>query len=130
MISLGHSDHRLVQCKLEFYKFKRGNGIYKLNSSLFENSIFRESMGKMIKKNIEELEDIDPIIRWNTLKVRIKEFAQQFGKFNKTSKENKVTILKNRLQSLENELIQDISNVEKQTEVLDCKTKLEIINIF
>ena len=126
--SMPHSDHRLVYCSLEFFKFKRGNGTYKINSSLFENSIFKDNMSKLINENIENLIDVDPIIKWNIVKAKIKELAQQFGKFNKINKDNEINALSDKLQLLETELANDIDNDGKQKDVLDIKSRLELLN--
>ena len=129
ILSMEHSDHRLVFCKLEFFKFRRGNGVYKLNSNLFDNNKFKESMGKMINNTIEDLKDSDPIIKWNVLKVKIREFAQQFGKYSKKSKDNQIINLREQLQTLENELVKDPNDENIQREIMTCKSKLEVHNL-
>ncbi len=127
--SIGHSDHRIVICNIEFNKFERGKGTYKMNSSLFDNFNFRTSVKNLIHNSNEELNDLDPILKWEAIKIRVKELSQSFGRYNtfKNKEENK--LLENKLLLLENELAGDPSNLEKQKEVHHINTKLEIKNL-
>ena len=127
--SIGHSDHRAVVCNIEFNKFKRGKGTYKMNASLFDNMNFKNSIKKLINNNMDELKDLDPILKWEAIKIKIREQTQLFGKYNKFKNKEETYTLTNRLTQLETELAQDIDNTEKQREVEHIKTKLEIKNI-
>ena len=120
--SLGHSDHRAVYCQLEFYDFQRGKGSYKMNDKLFEDSIFKETVRKLIKENIEILSDIDPILKWSIIKIRVRELCQQFGKF-------EITNLKDKLNKLESELAKEVNDDVVKKQILETKHKLEILNI-
>ena len=123
------SDHRLVICYFEFFKFKRGNGIYKINSTLFKNVNFKDTMSKYIKDNLVIFSELNPVLKWNTLKNLITEFTQQFGKLNKINKTNNEKKLYEKLNCLENYLVNDSQNLKLQEDIIKCKTELELINI-
>ena len=129
IVSIGHTDHRLVFCDLRFYKFKKGKGIYKMNDSLFLDSTFKNTMSNLIKQNIEDLSDIEPILKWNVIKKRVKELSQQFGKYNKIKQKNELEQLRYELNMQENKLIQNPDNLNLQRNIINIKAKLELLNI-
>ena len=129
ILTLPHSDHRAVFLNLEFFKFRRGKGTYKMNDKLFEDSIFKETVRKLIRDNILSLEGLDPILKWNIIKARIRELCQQYGKFNKLEKTNEIKNVRDKLNELENQLANDIDNLEIQNKVVSLKKKLELFNI-
>ena len=69
-----------------------------------------------------------PFGKWNYLKVKVKEFSQQFGKYNKRVKDDQTTTLREKLQYLENQLAKNCDDLETQKEILNCKTELEVLN--
>ena len=127
--SIGHTDHRLVSCNIEFYKFKRGKGSYKMNNLLFENQSFKLTMGKLIKDNKEEFKHLDPGLRWCIIKNKAKELAQLYGKYNKITQDETNIKLVEELNILEKQLANDKTNMELQNNILSIKNKLEIFNI-
>ena len=129
IISMAHSDHRLVYCNIEFNQFRRGDGTYKMNSSLFDNPHFKETMRSLITDNIRDLATLDPITKWNVLKAKIKEFSQQFGKYNKIIKKRDESELQAQLNQLEKEYAQNTTNASLQAKILECKKKLELHNL-
>ena len=124
--SIGHSDHRIVISNVEFNSFERGKGTFKMNSSLFDNHKFISSIKNLIKKNIEDLKDLNPILKWEAIKVMIREQTQFYGKFNKFKNKEEVRELKCELLTLENQLSIDITDLDKQNKVEIVKKKLEI----
>ena len=127
--SIGHSDHRIVICNLEFNKFERGKGTYKMNNNLFENLNFKNSIKNLIKESIDELSDLDPVLKWEAIKLKIKEHLQNFGKYNKFKNKEENQDLERKLSQLENDLAKNINDIEKQKEINNIKTKLELKNI-
>ena len=129
ILSSGHSDHRMVVCKVEFNHFKRGKGTYKMNSSLFENVQFRDSVKKLINESKEEFANFDPLLKWEAIKIRVKEHTQLFGKYNNFKKKEETNNLRLRLSTLESEWASDVNNFDKQKEIFSIKKQLEIRNI-
>ena len=129
IISIGHSDHRLVMCKMEFHKFIRGKGTYKMNTSLFENKTFQKSIRNLIKTNEKELEELEPVLKWEVIKLQVKEQTQNFGKYNTFRNKEETRDLRARLNNLENELANNVDDLTLQKEVEKIKTELELKNI-
>ena len=102
---------------------------YKINNTLLENPIFKKTLNELIKNNIIELKDTEPGLKWNIIKNRVKELAQQFGKYNKIKEDQKRKEIRNNLDALEKQLASDCENTELQNNILLLKNKLEILNI-
>ena len=124
IMSIGHTDHRLVYCEMKFYKFKKGKGTFKMNDSLFLDPVFKNTMSKLITTNKEELKDEDPILKWNIIKSRVKELAQQYGKYNKLERTNKIECLRNELNFSENQLAKRPEDEKVVKIILDLKKKI------
>ena len=129
ILTLGHSDHRSVFLNMEFFQFKKGKGIYKMNDKLFEDDVFKETIKKLIKDNILILKDLEPILKWSIIKTRIRELCQQYGKYNQLKKRQDIDSIRDELNTLENKLASDIDNLEIQNRIVNLKKKLEIYNI-
>ena len=127
--SVGHTDHRFVTCIMEFSKFKRGKGIYKMNNKLLENPCFKKTLHKLLMDNKEEYNDTDPSLKWTIIKNKSKELAQQFGKYNKIKREEERDQMRKSLDYHEKLLADDGTNMELQNKILILKNSLEINNI-
>ena len=129
ILSVGHSDHRIVISDIEFNYFERGKGNYKMNASIFENENFKLSIKALIEESKVELQDLDPILKWESIKIKVREHIQLFGKYNNFKKREETRNLRNRLLELERELANNISDTLLQKEVHLVKNKLEILNL-
>ena len=100
-----------------------------MNNTLLENPNFKKTLSELLKNNINDLKDTDPGLKWNIIKNRVKELAQQFGKFNKIKEDQNKAEIRYNLNSLEKQLVSDCENIELQNKILFLKNKLEILNI-
>ena len=76
--TIGFSDHRAVTLIVDFASFKRGPGTFKFNSQLLHNQDFVNDVKKEICK-ISSM-DLDPHLKWENIKIHIKNLAMTFGK--------------------------------------------------
>lgn len=65
--SLGFSDHRAVRSTMKFSPFQRGPSYYKLNISLFRDTIYVKKIKDTIKATREAYSDLDAHIIWDMI---------------------------------------------------------------
>ena len=60
------SDHSFITLQVDFNKFTRGRGYWKLNNSLLKDSAYREVVKKCFKNNTFQY-SADPNITWENI---------------------------------------------------------------
>ena len=73
-----------------------------------------------------EYEDLDPIFKWEMIKIRIKEITQQYSRFIHTRHKNILAIKLEDLDRIENKLAKEPNNRNLITSQLVLKKEVEI----
>ena len=127
--SLGFSDHRAVIGDLEFYTFIRGRGSFKMNVSILEENDFSRLIENTITNTLKEYDKYTPDLRFEMLKVRIREAAQHYS-IKKSKLRNDIEKkLQNQLNNIETELANDPNNEELNKSYEKVKSQYESIQM-
>ena len=78
--TIGFSDHRIVVSNFDFLPFRFGKGIYKINTSLFKDADYCKLIIEQIHSTLEEYQEVNPHLRWEMVKINVKEISQQFSR--------------------------------------------------
>ena len=125
---IGFSDHRLVQARFEFNSFKRGKGLYKLNTSLLRDENYINVIKNVIQNTIIECSGLNSHLRWDMIKTNVREVSQQFSRYKAKNSSDRYTEIKTRLNTLENKIC--INNDDAiLSEIAILKSELEVFEI-
>lgn len=124
--SIGFSDHRLVSCLVSFGTFKRGKGLYKLNTELLKDQCYINLILKEIDLCARENFYLNPHLKWEMIKATIKEVSQQFSKSIARAKVSKQAQLQKLLNLLETSFQRDPKNHDVIQQIAKTKMELEI----
>ena len=91
------TDHRYLNLKINIHNLKRGSGYWKLNTQYLEDSKYKAG----IKSIIENLENDDPITKWETFKLKVKEFSIKYSKTSLNEERMKTNKLEKELENIE-----------------------------
>ena len=125
--SLGFSDHKSVSLLIDFNAFKRGNSVYKFNIKLLRNKGFVDEIISEINR-IKTL-DLDPHLRWEYMKITMKDIAMYFGRslaYNKRFEKQKIL---SELTHLESYISENPNDDQATQRCSELKLKLEIHQI-
>ena len=96
------SDHLGLNLDLSTSENLRGTGYWKLNNSLLKDKIFCENLRKNIRDEIENSKEMnDPKVRWERLKICIKNFCLSFSKHKSKIEKQRINFVENQLKLLE-----------------------------
>ena len=123
---IGFSDHRLVVSIIDATPFKYGKGLYKLNTSLLTDINYCDMIVNQIKTTSEEYKDINPHLKWEMIKVNVKESSQQYSRFKASEKAAQQSILCYNLNILEQKLVENPLDKELLAQISKSKSQLEI----
>ena len=122
------SDHSTLKLKVCGTKHSsKGHSCWKLNSSLLQDKVFTELLKTEIPTFFQESEELrNPIMRWEYLKYKVREFSKQYSVDKAKEPKAERSKLELRMKELEG-LIS--SNAEETIiqEYRDCKHQLEEI---
>ena len=120
---LKFTDHNSISLKLKLFKGNKGNGYWKLNTSMLENQEYCKSIEKLITKyqhKFKEQTKLDML--WDNFKLEVRDKTiDQCCKKLANSKKNEIKKLENELKYLE-----ELSNTSTYKEDTSLKQKLEI----
>ena len=91
------TDHRYLNLKVNIHNLKRGSGYWKLNTQYLEDQNYKTG----IKSIIENLEDDDPIAKWETFEMKVKEFSIRYSKASLNEERKKTNKLEKELNDIE-----------------------------
>ena len=91
------TDHRYLNVKVNIHDLKRGSGYWKFNVKYLDDSEYKRS----VKSIIENLEDDNPIAKWETFKLKVKEFSIRYAKNSHVQDRQKIRTLENELDTIE-----------------------------
>ena len=81
IIPLIQSDHSTLKLKICGAKYSsKGPSYWKLNNSLLQDKVFIELMKSEIPKFYQEPEELrNPMMRWEYLKYKVRDFSKQYS---------------------------------------------------
>ena len=124
--SLGFSDHRACSVVFEFLEVPRGPSFYRLNTSLLSNVAYFNMMAKAIQSMEYQFNDLDPHLKWEMMKVSIKEMSQQFSKQLQGQRKSRIEHLRHQLNTLEKEIAENPGDVNIVSEKNKITKEMEI----
>ena len=98
------TDHRAVYMCVNLEPFERGAGYWKFNTTFLQNKEFVEKMNLEIETTLQATNNQSPIGKWETLKKRIKKFAQNFVRNSVTQDKIVIAQLSERVNEYESRL--------------------------
>ena len=122
------SDHSAVILKLRpLVGDKRGPGYWKFNNSLINDKQFVSQMNSKIEEYFHEIMEIsNPVIRWDFLKFKMRQFCMSYSKQKSRERKQKRISLESKLESLENNITVMSTDLELK-EYNSVKQELEQI---
>lgn len=126
-ITCPFSDHRLIKLTLNPNETERGRGYWRLNPSLLDREDFRSQLNNFLTTRLEDTTNLPPDIRWEYIKLGIREFSIKFNNDLKARTLKLEGELEKRLSELEEEMI---SSEEAIEEFHGCKRELYQIQLL
>ena len=104
-ITYGHrSDHSTIELKIQINEYKRGPGIWRLNTQVLNEADYQEGIRQCIKQCVNRYTICQPDDIWREIKIKCAIFSKKYCK-TKTRERKK---LFSNLQKLEQSLVEDI----------------------
>ena len=125
--SLGYSDHRLVVSTFEPATFKRGQGLYKINTNLLEDDDYCNLILKEIQNTTIEYATCNPHSIWEITKINIKEFSHLYSRMKARQTKDRLQDVQAKLEELENSVAYSPLDQEKWNLISKYKAEIEII---
>ena len=103
------TDHSMITLNLSLHSNPRGNGFWKLNTSLLTDTTFVEKIKETIQETATEYKNdelVNPGLLWEMIKLKVRQQSIAFSASIKRAKKRK-----------EDELEKEISNLEKQIDI-------------
>ena len=75
--AMTRTDHSMVSLKINNMKYRRGPGIWKMNTTILKDEIYQENICKIIKE-VEHSSGVSKISRWEYCKNRISKYSQEY----------------------------------------------------
>lgn len=112
------SDHCRVVINLDFTVIERGKGYWKFNNLLLQDKEFVSQMNDLIViflYEVKNINEIDLVTQWETLKIKITNFAKEYSKKRARVKNTLIESFERRIITLEKRLIQsnDVAIINK-----------------
>jgi len=127
--SLSFSDHRAVKVNLKFTSFKRGPGLFKMNTSLLKDPRYIDLINRTIDRTLEDNKSLDPHLLWEYLKIEIRDVTKEYSKFKQIMSRSKVKQAIWELNKLEVDLAREPSNSITVRKIIEFKKEIEIRKI-
>ena len=124
--SLGLSDHRAVIVEISCAQEKRGPGFYKMNTSLLSDEVYVEMISETINRSIEENKSLNPHLRWEMVKVSIRETSQQYSRFKQRMRKNDIKKCMETLNQVQKEFADRPDELELSRKIDYIKRELEL----
>ena len=128
IVSFSVSDHRGCSVTIRFSDLEQGPGYYKFNNSLLNDVNFVSGMNALINTFAPNNDD-DPQTVWELLKIKMKEFAMNYGKKKGIKRKNEIVRLRLALNDLDATLASkpDCSETLKRRQ--EVKLQLELTEL-
>ena len=125
----GFSDHRLVTVSLSFHSFKRGKGSYKLNVSLLRDPRYVTMMNSVITEGLTTHQALDPHLKWEMLKVSIREASQTYSAYKMSERHKATRSLELELETAERLFVLHPTDDDLRAKMHRIKRDLELQNL-
>lgn len=131
ILTVPHTDHRGVVTELCNTDFIRGPGYWRFNNSYLKDKQFVEKMNKLLSNLVAESGELfeSSQSQWDWCKLKIKDFCIEYGKYKARKRTNEMLDFQSKLQKFEEQLVKDNNNEEIQKEIINLKTKIEVISM-
>ena len=107
------TDHSLITLSLSLHSNPRGNGFWKLNTSLLADNNFIETIKKAIQETAKEYKDdnlVNPLLLWDMIKLKVREKSITYSASIKKAKVKKEEELEKEIAMLEKRVDNACSN--------------------
>ena len=123
--SIGFSDHLPVTILIKFTTFKRGCSCYKMNTKVLTDinyvALLKENIPKIINNNAR----LNPHLKWEMVKIEIKELTQQYCRNIAHNRKLEKTKLKTELDKLKKNLAKNPTDQVTLQRQAEAKSKYE-----
>jgi exonuclease III len=127
MYSLPSSDHRGVYIQIKCHDQKRGPSFWKFNNTLLKEKTFVDRINIIVDTFLIDNFGMSPDIKWELLKLKLKEESIQYSKTIAVKKKNDVISLQNKLNEYDCILAKHPQNKDILRERETMRLKLEIV---
>lgn len=125
-ISMAHTDHRLIRLKYCISPVERGPSFWKFNDNHLNDPDFVIKMNSLIENYVIETDNMDPQIRWDLCKIKIREFCIAYGKEKKRKLISERSLLTKELNETDKKLASNPYDVHLMTHRGQVKQNLEL----
>ena len=94
-------DHRAVVLSVKKCSKPRGKGYWKMNNSVISDEKYKEGIIRLFNNVTVEYQDVSPVLLWEYLKVKIKEFTIAYCISKSQSNKNQIKELEEKLDALD-----------------------------
>ena len=126
-IPIPDTDHKGVAIELKRSTFKRGPNIWKCNTSLVKDQEYLNGVVGEIITFLENNNGRDPEIKFELLKVEIKNYTIKYSTQKNKSRKNKESELGSEIEKISNDLIKQPQSEELNRKLVKTKQELSII---
>ena len=130
IVTIAKSDHRAVDITYKISNVKRGPSYWKFNDSLLDDRTFITEMNKFITTFKIEHENEHNQVKWELLKIKIREFCISFSKEKQKNRNDKIKLIEKELSEIDRYLSSnptDLGSIQKREEL---KKQLDIFNVY
>ena len=99
------SDHSLVSLDIDPATPKRGPGVWKLNDEMLQDNTFCEYLNQYLSELIEIYSYMDPIERWELLKVEVRRVCHEWSKLKAANRRTEIFGLYQKLSRIQETLM-------------------------
>lgn len=121
------SDHRMIILEIRPCNKPKGMGFWKFQTSLLQRQDFCDKINEIIEQTVRDSEDLRPDLKWEFLKLKIREYSIRFAKELKQEYSCLEAELETRLLILEKEIL---NSPETQEEYYGIKRELYQIQLL
>lgn len=129
IVSMAQTDHRLVYMKYRLTSVVRGPSYWKFNDSLIQDQAFVNIMNNLIENYIADNADLEPQMKWDLCKVKIRELCIAYSKDKTHNNKTQSKALNKELNETDERLAQEPHNETLLIKREQIKHKLELLEI-
>ena len=126
MKSVPYSDHRYIFVDIHCSQLERGPGYWKFNNSLLKEIQLVDLLNKVIDTSLSEYVDLDPQLKWEIIKRRIKDETICYSKNKAVKRKNEKIELYDCLNQCDQKLCKEPHNKELIDQRQNIRLQVEI----
>ena len=124
--SFPFSDHRAVIVDIRQKNEDRGAGIFKIDTSLFEDKNYIKIITDTINETQNKNSDLDGGLIWELIKIHVKEKSMKYAKQKQQALKDKDSSYRKEISFIEKELVNNPSNKILSERLVHLKKEIEI----